>query len=479
MGKNEFDLIVIGAGSGGLGAALGMLTLGFKVLLVDKKAGNFGGECVHTGCIPSKALIYAAGQIHQGRSAGRFGPQLQGEVDFKKVKHYIHEKQKSILAHENPDYLREQGMHIALGTASFISKNEIKVQDNTYKARNIVIATGSSPRSMKIEGAQDFPVFTNETVFDVEYIPRNFVFIGAGPVGIELGQAFSRLGSKVSFVVRGNCILEKEDPEISGVLLEKLKEEGIAFYFDAEVKEIKNADTAVVLQKNGDEKAIPADAIFLGLGRELNFEALHLDKAGIKTKNGKIILNEKLQTSNKNVFVAGDAADNLKFSHAAGMHNALIIKNFISPKKEKLSVAHFPWVTFTDPEVATFGLNEAKLKEKKKNYEKLEISLGEADKAVTNDFEYGRLILFVEKKRFFAGSAKILGGSMVAPHAGEITQELVLANVAGLTLSDLMEKIYAYPTAGNINKIIARKRIVKEIKPWMKKILVQWYRFKE
>jgi pyruvate/2-oxoglutarate dehydrogenase complex dihydrolipoamide dehydrogenase (E3) component len=193
MRKNEFDLIVIGARSGGLGAALGMLTLGFKVLLVDKKAENFGGECVHTGCIPSKALLYVAGQIHQGRSAGRFGPKLQGEVDFEKVKNYIKVKQNSILAHENPDYLREQGMHFALGTASFVSKNEIKVQDNTYEARNIVIATGSSPLTMKIEGAQDFPVLTNETVFDVEYIPQNFVFIGAGPVSIELGQAFSRL----------------------------------------------------------------------------------------------------------------------------------------------------------------------------------------------------------------------------------------------------------------------------------------------
>lgn len=479
MRKNEYDLIVIGAGSGGLGAALGMLNLGFRVLLIDKKASNFGGECVNTGCIPSKALIHVAKQIHQAKTASRFGLKSNRNVDFLKVKEYIREKQDTILGHENPDYLKGQGMDIVLGTASFISKKQIKVNDEVYNARNIVIATGSSPKTITIKGAEKLPVFTNESVFDLDLIPKNFLFIGAGPVSIELGQAFSRLGSKVSFIVRGEKILKKEDPEISDILLKKFKEEGIEFFFNSEVEEIKNNNTAIINQKNSWEKSLPVDAIFMGLGRKLSFESLDLDKAGIETRGGKIVLNEKLQTTNKNVFVVGDAANNLQFSHAAEMHNMLLINNFISPKKKKLNFDHFPWVTFTDPEIATFGLNEQKLKKKKIKYERLEIDLNEADKAVTDDFEYGKLLLFVERKRFNAGSAKILGGSMVAPHAGEITQELVLANVAGLTLSDLMEKIYAYPTAGNINKILARNQIVKEIRPWMKKILVKWYRLKE
>ena len=455
MKDKKYDLIVIGAGSGGLGAALGMLKLGFKVLLIDKKAENFGGECVHTGCIPSKALIHVTRQIHQAKSAARFGIQSSGKVDFSKVKEYIQEKQACIFAHENPEYLKDQGMHTALGTASFVSKNEVKVNGKVFKGRNIVLATGSSPRRIQIKGAESLPVLTNESVFDLDFIPQHFIFIGAGPVSIELGQAFSRLGSRVSFIVRGEGILHKEDREISGILLKKLKEEGIEFLFNSEVKEIQEGKTVVIKQKNREDKTMPVDAIFMGLGRELNFESLNLENAGIATKNGKIVLNNKLQTTNKNVFVIGDAADNLKFSHAAELHNMLIINNFISPKKKKLNFDHFPWVTFSDPEIATFGLNEKHLKDKKTKYEKLEVNLKEADKGVTDNFEYGKLLLLVEKRRINKGSAKILGGSMVAPHAGEITQELVLASVAGLTLSDFMDKIYAYPTAANINKILA------------------------
>ncbi len=370
-------------------------------------------------------------------------------------------------------------MHIALGTASFVSKNEVKVNEEVYRGRNIVVATGSSPRHIKIKGAESLPVLTNESVFDLDFIPQHFIFIGAGPVSIELGQAFSRLGSKVSFIVRGESILDKEDPVISGILLQKLLEEGIEFLFNSEVKEIQKGDTVVIKQKQGENKYLPVNAIFMGLGRELNFDSLHLENAGIETKDGRIVLNNKLQTTNKNVFVCGDAADNLKFSHAAELHNMLVINNFISPKKKKLNFDHFPWVTFSDPEIATFGLNEKKLKEKKTSYERLEISFKEADKGITDDFEYGKLLLFVEKKRINKGGARILGGSMVAPHAGEITQELVLASVAGLTLSDLMDKIYAYPTAANINKILAREQMVEEIKPWMKKAIVSWYRLTE
>lgn len=479
MENKNYDLIVIGAGSGGLGAGLGMLKLGFKVLLIDRKAENFGGECVNTGCVPSKALIHVARQIYQANTASRYGLETSGKVDFKSVKDYIRQKQDSILAHENPAYLREQGMHIALGTASFVSKNEIKVNNEVFKGKNIVLATGSSPNSIKIKGTTDLPMLTNESVFDLDFIPKDFIFIGAGPVSIELGQAFSRLGSKVSFIVRGQGILKKEDPEISNILLERLKKEGMEFFFDCEVDEIKDKNTAVIRHRNGEIKTIPADAIFMGLGRKLNFESLQLEKSGIETEQGNIILNEKLQTTNKKVFVSGDAANNLKFSHAAEMHNMLLINNFLSPKKKTLNFDHFPRVTFTDPEIATFGFNEKKLKKQKVKYEKLETGLQEADKAVTDDFEYGKLVLFVEKKRFNKGRAKILGGSMVAPHAGEITQELVLANVAGLSLSDLMEKIYPYPTAANINKLLARDQIVKEIKPWMKKLIVRYYRLKE
>lgn len=479
MSLKKYDLIVIGAGSGGLGAAMGMNKLGLKVLLIDKTENNFGGECVNTGCIPSKALLHVAKQVHEARMASQFGLEAAGKVDISKVKNYIWEKQEHILAHENAEYLQNLGIDVAIGTASFVSKKEIMVNDEIYTGRNIVLATGSSPRIINIKGADAIPIFTNENIFNIDFLPEHFVFIGAGPVSVELAQAFFRLGSKVSVVIRGNRILKKEDPEISDILMKKLQEEGIEFYFNSEVKEIQEGTTAVLEKGSGEEKTIPVNALFMGLGRQLDFSSLDLEKGGIKTKKGKMILNQKLQTTNKNVFVSGDAADNLKFSHAAELHNMLLINNFISPKKKKLNFDHFPWVTFSDPEVATFGLNEKKLKKRGKKYERLEIDLGEADKAVTDSFEYGKLLLFIEKKRWNPGNAKILGGSMVAPNAGEITQELVLASVSGLTLQNFMDKIYAYPTAGNINKIAIRERIIKQIDPWMKALIRTWYRFKE
>lgn len=191
------------------------------------------------------------------------------------------------------------------------------------------------------------------------------------------------------------------------------------------------------------------------------------------------MLNQKLQTSNKHVLVSGDAADNLKFSHAAEMHNILLITNFLSPFKKKLNFDHFPWVTFTDPEVATFGQSEVQLKKKGINYERLETDFAEDDRAVTDDYEYGKLILFIGKKRFYPGNAKILGGSMIAPNAGEIIQELVLAGVAGIKISTFMNKIYAYPTAANIHKSLLREKMVSLLKPWMKEIIKKWCRFKE
>lgn len=479
MPNQKYDLIVIGAGSGGLGAALGMLELGFKVLLIDKKPVDIGGECLNTGCVPSKALLHVAKQVHQAKAASRFGLESSGTVDLEKVKMYIREKQESIRSHENAEYFREKGMDVILGTASFVSRNEIKVNGEVHMAKNIVIATGSSPRKIKIKGAEDIRIYTNDSVFDIDNIPENFLFIGAGPVSTELSQAFTRLGSKVTVVDRGDRILQHDDPEIAKVLFEQLKKEGITFYFDSKVSKIIHGDTAVIAKNSGEEIKIPVNTIFMGLGRELHFDSLNLNLGGIKTKDGKIVLNKKLQTSNKNVFVVGDAADNLQFSHAAEMHNMLLINNFISPKKKELNFDHFPWVTFTDPEVATFGLNEKSLKEKEIAYEKLETNFSEIDRGITDDYEYGKLILYIEKTNISAGNAKILGGSMVAPNAGEITQELILANVAEINVQNFMKKIYAYPTAGNIHKSLIRDRLLNQLKPWMKKLIIFWYRFKE
>lgn len=477
MKENRFDLIVIGSGSGGLGAALGMLKMGFKVLMIDKSADKIGGECLNTGCVPSKAFLHAANSIYQSRYVDQFGLKVEGKVSIEKVLKYVKQRQNEIRAHENVDYLKKLGLDIVLGRAVFHSKNSVEVDRKVYSAKNIVIATGSAPRKLKVKGIENSRTYTNESIFDIDFLPENFLFVGAGPVSIELGQAFSRLGSKVTIIDRGKRILKKEDPYIVEVLQKQLENEKIQFYFETEIEEIK-ANNRVILKSKGTElETISTDAIFMGIGRVLNFEDLQLNKAAIKTKKGKIVLNSKLQTTNKNVYVCGDAADNLKFSHAAEMHNMLLINNFLSPIKKKLDFEHFPWVTFTNPEIASFGLNEKQLKEKNMDYERLETDFSELDRAITDNYQYGRLLLFIEKKSISVGSAKILGGSMVAPHAGEMAQELFLANTAGIPIKKLVNKIYPYPTATNINKLLIRNRMLEDLKPWMKKLVQFYYKF--
>ncbi|AVR45100.1 mercuric reductase [Christiangramia fulva] len=475
MNKDKYDLIVLGAGSGGLGAALGINKLGLNVLLIDRNAEKLGGECLNTGCVPSKALIHLAKQIQSARNARKLGLELSGEVSIAKIKDYVQEKQKAIKAHENLEYLQGEGIDVELGEASFHSKNSIQVNGNIFQARNIIIATGSYPTTISIEGAENIPVFTNESIFDIDFIPENFLFLGGGPVSLELGQVFSRFGSRVSLVERGKRILKKEDPSISRLLQSLLEKEGMEFYLNSEVNRVINNE-AVVVQKSGKENRIPIDAIFMGLGRNLDFSSLKLENAGIETKDGKIILNEKLQTTNKRIFVSGDAADNLKFSHAAEMHNMLLINNFISPFPKKLKFKHFSWVTFTDPEVAHFGLNEDQLQKKKIKYTRLESNFSSNDRAVIDDYEFGKLIIYVEKKSFYFTNARVLGGCMLAPNAGEIIQELILANSAGIKLNAFMNKIYPYPTAANIHKILIREYMIDQLKPWMKGIIKILYR---
>ncbi len=396
MKEKQFDLIVIRSGSGGLGIALGMLEFGAKVLLVDRSAEKIGGECLHTGCIPSKSFLYAANKVHDTMEARNFGMQVKGRVDLEKVMEYVKQRQEIIEHHENVDELQKKGLHVLLGNAKFTASKTIRVNGEEYHAKNLVIATGSAPRKIPVKGLQFVNCYTNENIFEISLLPENFLFLGAGPVSLELGQAFSRLGCKVTIVDRGERILKKEDPVISYALQQKLERENINFMLKAEIAEILSSSEAILNTAEAQIK-IPVDAVFMGLGRELNFADLDPEAAGITMEEGKIKLNRKLQTSNKNVFVSGDAAGNMKFSHAAEMHNMLLLNNFLSPLKKKLDFSHFSWVTFTDPEIATFGWTEQQLEAKNTKYERLENDFSESDRAVTANFQDGRII-FVSGK---------------------------------------------------------------------------------
>ncbi len=468
----DFDLVVLGAGSAGLGLSLFMSRAGLRVLLIDKTPADVGGDCLNHGCVPSKAFIHAARQVHGARQAARFGLAAPGPADLGRVMDYVRERQDAIRRHENPAYLRGLGIVVETGTPRFVGPHEIEVNGRTHRGRKIVVATGSRPRQLAVPGAESVDLYDNQRVWALRQLPQRLLVVGGGPNGVELAQAMQRLGAQVTVVHTGPRLLEKEDPRISAVLLERLRAEGITFHLAAEVAAFSGPHEAQVRPKDGGAPAVavPFDLAYVAIGRTVGFGGLQLDRAGVDVdEHGHIRLNEHLQTTNPDVYVAGDAANSYKFSHAAELHVRLLLFNFFSPLKKKLDYDHFSWVTFTDPEVAHFGLDEAELTRRGLRYERWETDFADDDRAVVDDYRYGRLLLFVEKPRLPGRKRRLLGGAMVAPGAGELVQELILANASGLGVDAIFDKIYPYPVAARINQeLIIRQR---DISPLLRKAL--------
>src|SRR5688572_15031473 len=434
--QSKYDVIVIGAGSGGLGVSLFMAKVGLKTLLVDKADEHIGGDCLNNGCVSSKALIHVARLLHKAREGARFGLEISGTVDINKVTQYIYDKQAIIRKHENAEYLRSQGIEVALGVASFHSARSITVNGNIYHGRKIILASGSRPANLNIPGIDNVRQYNNESIFDIANLPKKFLVIGGGPIGIEIGQALKRLGVEVMIVHKNKNILPHDCKEIGEILFTRLQEEGIKFIVEAQVEQFINENEAIIKTLNNETYHASFDAVFIAVGRSFELDELQLQNAGIEVKDNRIIANKYLQTSNKNVFVCGDIAGSLKFSHAAEQHARLILNNLFSPLKKKLDNSHMSWVTFSDPQVATFGLSEHELVDQKISFEKLTMKFNEDDRAVVDDYRYGKLILFISKGGFLK-KEKILGGSMAAPDAGELIQELILANKTSLSINSL------------------------------------------
>lgn len=466
----KYDLIIIGAGSGGLSVGGFMVKLGFKVLMISKTAHEIGGDCLNDGCVPSKALIHAAAVVHNAREASKFGLELSPEVDIKKVMQYIFEGQEVIRAHENKDYFEKEGFDIAIGEAKFTAVDQVSVASTNYEAKKIVLATGSRPKKFTAPGIEKVTYYDNRSIFKINELPKKLLILGAGPIGIEMAQAFQRLGSEVTVVQHSHAILSHDDKELTLILQKRLEEAGIKILFDTTVSHFDSANTAVIKTKEGIEMTVALDAIFVSIGRQLNIEGLDLEKANIKVEKEHIVVNDYLQTTNKNVLLCGDIAGNLQFSHAAEQHGRLILNNLISPLKKKLNNKHMSWVTFTDPELATFGLNEKQLKEQSITFEKVVQDFANDDRAIIDDYRYGKLILYISKGFWFQ-KQRILGGSMIAPKAGELIQELILANVSGMSINTIAGKVYPYPVATRINQKAVGQLKMKLITDNTKKLI--------
>ncbi|MEO6683812.1 MAG: FAD-dependent oxidoreductase [Ginsengibacter sp.] len=470
MTKEIYDIIVIGAGSGGLTIGLFMAKTGFKVLMIARSDLDIGGDCLNDGCVPSKALIHVSRIAHNARLAANFGFTISGKVDIKSATDYVYGKQEIIRKHENAQWLREQGIDVVLGHAAFSGEKEVEVNGDKFRGKKIVIATGSRPRKLKVPGVENVKYYDNESIFHIDRLPDRFLFIGGGPIGMEMAQAFSRLGSHVTVVQHGSYILQHDQQEMTSILLEQLESEGVEFVFNADIERFSSPNEALVKLTDGSSQTLSFDAIFVGIGRELELDSLQLEKAGIEVKDQEIIKNKYLRTTNKHIFVCGDVAGDLQFSHAAEFHGRILLNNFFSPFKKKLNNDHLSWVTFTDPELATFGLNEKQLNERKISFKKMEQSFEDDDRAVVGNYRYAKIILFIRKGGLFKKD-RILGGSMIAPDAGEIVQELILANTSKLSVNALFNKIYPYPVASRINQQVIAHHKEGSLTDLIKKLL--------
>lgn len=470
----DYDIIIIGAGSGGLNIASFMNTLGLKVLLIEKHL--IGGDCLNTGCVPSKALLSMAHTAASARKASKIGLEVTGTVDLNIVADTIAQRQEVFRRHENPDYLKEKGIGVEIGSPRFTSPGELEINGRIYSARRFVIATGSRPVLPPIEGIGKANVLTNETIFANRQLPGRLLIIGAGPVGIEIAQAYCRLGAQVTVVDVADRILPREDEEVSSQLAAVLEEEGIEFYLSAVPVWFSNPHTLIIkaLENNSHlkEVSISFDRVLTAAGRQANIEDLGLDAAGVEVKNNDITVDRFLRTTNKKIYCCGDAAGDFQFTHWAEYHASIIIKNMLGPFKKKVNRSSIAHVIYTDPEVASFGLPLEELKDQYSSFRTIMIPVKDVDRAIcegNNHLNSGFLKIHHIKD-------KILGGTLMSKNAGEIIGELIGHNTSGIPFSHLYQRIYPYPTMSRIVRRAVQKHMGERLTPRVTGFLKNLYR---
>ena len=450
----HYDLIAVGGGSGGLGAAGIARTFGLRTLLVEAEARNIGGDCLNYGCVPSKALIHVSRLAHAAREAADFGLEVSGEASFAKALRHVHAAQARIRAHENAAWLAAQDhQDVAIGWARFADAQTLEVNGARYTADKIVLATGSRPRLLDVPGVAGVRgLHTNHSFFERERaLPARLLVVGGGAIACELGQAMRRLGSEVTIVNRGERLLERELPAYSARLQARFDAEGIECYHDSEIVRFEGTGTAFA-KTRGREHRIDFDEVLVAIGRDAAPRDMKLPAAGIATdEHGVLLVDDYYRTTNPRVWAVGDAMGREKLSHGAEKHNRDLAYNFLSPVKRAHGLEHFSWCTFTSPEVATFGLTAKQLTARGIAFETIEQPFADDDRAIASGYaDEAHLTLYVRSRTL--GGAQLLGGSMIAPQAGELIQELVLAVQEGVSLNAIFNKVYAYPVASRINQ---------------------------
>ena len=470
MERIETDVLVIGAGSGGLSVASGAVQMGAGVVLLE--GHKMGGDCLNYGCVPSKALLSAAKHAHAMETGARFGVSpVEPSVDFATAKDHVNQVIATIEPHDSQERFEGLGVRVIREFGNFISETEVQAGETIIKARRIVIATGSSPFVPPIPGVEDVTYYTNETIFDLRDRPDHLIIVGGGPIGMEMAQAHSRLGSKVT-VIEGMKALGKDDPEAAALVLEKLRAEGVQIVEDATAEKIRqDGDTISVETSNGVFKG---SHLLMAVGRKVNIDKLALDKGGVAHDRAVKVDASLRSVSNRRVYAIGDAAGGLQFTHVAGYHAGVIIRSMLFGLPSKARTDHIPWVTYTDPELAQIGPTEAEA-----------VKLHGKSAVTTVRFDYSgndRAIAMGKTDGFIkvmVKGGKPIGATIVGDQAGELIGVWALAIANKLKMSAVAGMVAPYPTLGEVNKRAAGAYFSPKLfeNPTVKKVvgLVQRY----
>ncbi len=443
------DVLVIGAGSAGLSVAAGASQMGARVVLLE--GHRMGGDCLNYGCVPSKALIAAAGAAWGQAHTAPFGIADQTpQVDYGAAMRHVSEVIARIAPVDSQERFEGFGVHVIRAFGRFISPTEVQAGDTVIRARRIVIATGSSPLIPPVPGLERVPYLTNETLFDLRERPEHLLIVGGGPIGMEMAQAHVRLGCKVT-VIEGAKALGKDDPEMAAVVLDALRAEGVEIAEDAMAAEVRAVE-APGQARSGveigttDGRVFHGSHLLMAVGRKANTDRLNLEAAGIDTTPAGIKVGDGLRTANRRVYAIGDVAGGLQFTHVAGYHAGVVIRAILFGLPSKAGTGHIPWATYTDPELAQVGLTEAQARAR--HGDRLDVvrfAYDENDRATAERRTTGAIKVMVVRGR-------PVGATIVGAQAGELIGLWALALANNLKMSRIAAMVAPYPTIGEINK---------------------------
>jgi pyruvate/2-oxoglutarate dehydrogenase complex dihydrolipoamide dehydrogenase (E3) component len=452
MATYDFDIGIIGGGSAGLTIAAGAAQLGAKTLLIEKEK-ELGGDCLHFGCVPSKTLIKTAGVYHQMKNAKAYGLPEAGvrPVEFPRIVERIRSVIGTILEHDSAERFCGLGARVEIGSPAFIDEHSVSLDGIPFTARNWVIATGSSPVIPPIPGLDKTSAMTNRDIFTLERLPKSMIIIGGGPIGIEMGQAFSRLGTTVTVVEMGGAILPKEDKDMAGMVMGVLQAEGVRFRLNATVlRAVKAGAEHEVLIKVGDTtEALCAEAILVAAGRRANLQGLGLEGIGVEFDGRGLKLDERLRTTQKHIYGAGDVTGGYQFTHAAGYEGGVVVTNAVFHLPRKVDYTYLPWCTYTDPELASIGMNEKAALDAGIKYSVWSENFHDNDRSLAEGETTGKIKMLLDERE------KPVGVQILGPRAGDLLAEWVAVMNGKTGLSTLASAVHPYPTLGEINKKVA------------------------